>query len=60
MTARTVKPHRRKQPRQARATATVEDRRGHVEVTIKSLDEPNAAVALERARDLVRPRTAGR
>lgn len=44
----------------ARATATVELRNGHIEVTIASTDDLSARVALDRARDLVGPRTAGR
>jgi hypothetical protein len=44
----------------ADATATVEMRNGRLEVTIASTDEVSARVALERARDLVRERTAVR
>jgi hypothetical protein len=44
----------------ARSTVTVEERDGHVEVEIEAADDMTAQVALARARDLVRPRTAGR
>jgi len=42
----------------AGATATVELRRGHVEVMIEAADEVGGAVAVARARELVSPRTA--
>jgi hypothetical protein len=44
----------------AHATATVTQRGGHLEVTVEAPDDTSATVALERARDLVRSRTAGR
>jgi len=44
----------------AQATTTVEMRGGHLEVMIEARDDMNATVALERAQDLVRPRTAVR
>jgi hypothetical protein len=43
----------------AKAITKVELRDGHVEVSIESRDDVNATVALERAQDLLRPRTAG-
>lgn len=42
----------------ARAQVTVEQRRGHLEVLIETQDASAGQVALDRARDLVRPRTA--
>lgn len=42
----------------ARATITVEDRRGHIEMLIETPDDVASHVALDRARDLVSPRTA--
>jgi hypothetical protein len=42
----------------ARSTVTVSDRGGHVEVLVETDDEVSSHVALERARDLVRQRTA--
>jgi hypothetical protein len=44
----------------ARSTATVEQRNGHLEVLIETADDLAGQVALERALDLVRPRTAVR
>jgi hypothetical protein len=44
----------------ARATVTVEQRKGHLEVLIETADDTAGQVALDRAQDLVRPRTAGR
>lgn len=44
----------------ARATATVEQHNGHLEVLIEAADDVSGQVALERALDLVRPRTAVR
>jgi len=44
----------------AGATVTVEQRKGHLEVLIETSDDMNGEVALERARELVHPRTAGR
>ncbi len=44
----------------ARSTTTVEQRGGHLEVLIASDDDVSARVALDRARELVGPRTAGR
>lgn len=44
----------------ARATTQVELRHGHLEVTIEVADDVQAAVALDRAEDLVRARTAKR
>lgn len=43
----------------AKATTKVELRGGHIEVSIESRDDVNATVALARAQDLLRPRTAG-
>jgi hypothetical protein len=43
----------------AKATTKVELRDGHIEVSIESRDDVNATVALARAQDLLRPRTAG-
>jgi hypothetical protein len=42
------------------AVATVELFNGHLEVAIETTDDLTGQVALARARDLVRPRTAGR
>jgi len=44
----------------ARATVTVEEHRGHIEVLVESSDDISSRVALERAHDLVHPRTASR
>jgi hypothetical protein len=44
----------------AHSTVTVEARGGHLEVEIETVDDMTAHVALGRALDLVRPRTAGR
>jgi hypothetical protein len=44
----------------ARSEATVDLRNGHLEVLIVADDPTGARVALERAEDLFRPRTAGR
>jgi hypothetical protein len=44
----------------AHATVTVHEWRGHLEVLVESDDEISSRVALERARDLVRERTAAR
>ena len=44
----------------ARSTVTVEQRGNHVEVQIETADDMTGQVALERALDLVRPRTAVR
>jgi len=42
----------------ARSTVTVEQRGNHLEVQVDTADDIAGHVALERARDLVRPRTA--
>jgi|GEM_PF-4865620 len=42
----------------AKASTKVELRDGHIEVSIESRDDVNATVALARAQDLLRPRTA--
>ena len=42
------------------AIATVSLHNGHIEVLVESRDDVGAHVALDRAQDLVRPRTAGR
>jgi hypothetical protein len=42
------------------ATTTVELRGGHIEVAIESPDDVSATVALERAQDLIRSRSARR
>jgi hypothetical protein len=44
----------------ARSTVAVEQHDGHIEVQIETVDDVTAQVALDRALDLVRPRTAGR
>lgn len=44
----------------AGATATVEMHRGHIEVAVETADDMTGQVALDRARDLVRPQTAVR
>ncbi|HSR96502.1 MAG TPA: hypothetical protein VLM79_05485 [Kofleriaceae bacterium] len=44
----------------AKAEVSVETRRGHLEVLIATDDPASAQVALQRAEDLYRPRTAGR
>jgi hypothetical protein len=44
----------------AGSTTTVDDQSGHIEVLISTGDATSARVALDRARDLVGPRTAGR
>lgn len=44
----------------ANATATVEQRGGHIEVLIETRDDTSSHVALGRAMDLVGPRTATR
>jgi hypothetical protein len=44
----------------AGSTTTVDERYGHLEVLIETGDAMTARVALDRARDLVGPRTAGR
>jgi len=43
----------------ARAVTTVELRAGHIEVVVDVADDVLAAVALDRAQDLIRARTAG-
>jgi hypothetical protein len=44
----------------AHANVTVEQHKNHLEVLIETTDETTSQVALERAMELVRPRTAGR